>query len=253
MAKLVHNVQKKQHRERSQLTSRARLGHLEKHKDYVKRAQDYHKKEKSLKILREKVKERNEDEYYHGMHSRKLDQKNNLLYVDRNNNEDLSNDQVKLLKSQDVNYIRTLRTAELNKIENYRKKNLIINSTSLNKESDNHKVFVDNKNELKNFKPEVYFNTSKELLHKRENRLTNDQLLETEFSSFDSTVNESLKRKKLKNLKIMQSHIKRESELKNIEQRMNLQREVMKNGSKKKITDPKTGKISFKWKKQRKR
>ena len=85
MAKLVHDVQKRQHRERSQLTGRSRLGFLEKHKDYVKRAQDYHKKEATLKILRSKVTERNPDEYYHGMHSRKVDAKGLfcLLYTSR--------------------------------------------------------------------------------------------------------------------------------------------------------------------------
>lgn len=110
---------KKQHRERSQLTSRTRYGFLEKHKDYVKRAQDFHRKQSSLKILREKVKERNPDEYYHAMHSRKTDAKGLLITSRHGEDEDesLSMDQVKLLKTQDSNYVRTLRQLELKKLE----------------------------------------------------------------------------------------------------------------------------------------
>lgn len=137
MAKLVHNVQKKQHRERSQLTGRSRLGLLEKHKDYVKRAQDYHKKEKSLKILRSKAKERNPDEYYHGMHSRGVDSKG-LLHSSRHGTDDdasLSMDQVKLMKTQDSNYVRTLRQMELHKT-NKKSKDLLFDSNGT------HTVFV---------------------------------------------------------------------------------------------------------------
>ena len=68
MAKLVHDIQKKQHRERSQVASRDRLGFLEKHKG-IKRARNFHQKEATLKILREKAKARNPDEFYYGMNS----------------------------------------------------------------------------------------------------------------------------------------------------------------------------------------
>ncbi|KAJ3079507.1 UTP11-like, U3 small nucleolar ribonucleoprotein [Quaeritorhiza haematococci] len=60
-------VKRREHKERSQLSSRARLGLLEKHKDYVLRARDYHRKQDRLKSLREKALFRNPDEFYFKM------------------------------------------------------------------------------------------------------------------------------------------------------------------------------------------
>lgn len=254
MAKLVHNVQKKQHRERSQLTGRSRLGLLEKHKDYVKRAQDYHKKEKSLKILRSKAKERNPDEYYHGMHSRGVDSKG-LLHSSRHGTDDdasLSMDQVKLMKTQDSNYVRTLRQMELHKT-NKKSKDLLFDSNGT------HTVFVDSKEDMEEFRPEEFFNTTHEMLNRRENRLTREQLTSNVGRS-DSLLpspssimpKESLDKKKLKRYKLVKEHLERESDLKKVQQKMELQREVMKKGSKKKLIDQ-NGNVSFKWRKQRKR
>ncbi|CCF57970.1 hypothetical protein KAFR_0D03220 [Kazachstania africana CBS 2517] len=248
MAKLVHDVQKKQHRERSQVTSRARLGFLEKHKDYVKRAQDYHRKENTLKVLRSKAKERNPDEYYHAMHSRKVDEKGLLITSRRSAEEDesLSTDQVKLLKTQDSNYVRTLRQIELKKLDK-KSKDLMFQANG------RHTVFVDNQKEMEEFVPEKHFNTTSEMLERRENRLTRDQLTSNgSMSSSAIMPKESLEKKKLKKFKIVKQHMEREQKLKGVQQRMDLQREVMKKGSKKKVTDSK-GNVSFKWKNQRKR
>lgn len=252
MAKLVHNVQKKQHRERSQLTGRTRLGHLEKHKDYVKRAQDYHKKENTLKILRGKAKERNPDEYYHAMTSRKVDSKGLLVTSRRSEEEDssLTMDQVKLLKTQDSNYVRTLRQME-SQLVNKKSKELLFTS------SGKHTVFVDTKEEMEDFSPEKYFNTTTEMINRRENRLTREQLTSNTTSKDLSNPSlimpkESLAKKKLKKFKMVKSHLERETKLKEVQQRMDLQREVMKKGSKKKVIDSK-GNVSFKWSKQRKR
>lgn len=64
---LRNSLHRRNHKERSQLAHRSRLGLLEKHKDYVKRARDFHSKQSRIKRLREKAAERNKDEFYFGM------------------------------------------------------------------------------------------------------------------------------------------------------------------------------------------
>ena len=101
-ASFKNAFQSKSHRERSQLSSREKLGLLEKKKDYVKRAKDFHSKEKRLKALRWKALNRNPDEFYHKMISSQT--KNGLHWEQRSSNYD--SDTILLLKRQDLNYIR---------------------------------------------------------------------------------------------------------------------------------------------------
>jgi len=67
MSSLRNSLHRKNHKERSQLLHRQRFGILEKHKDYVLRARDYHSKQDRVKRLRQKAAERNKDEFYFGM------------------------------------------------------------------------------------------------------------------------------------------------------------------------------------------
>jgi U3 small nucleolar RNA-associated protein 11 len=94
---------RKNHKERGQLDSRKRLGLLEKHKDYVHRARDYSSKQARIKKLREKAAFRNKDEFYWGMVKGKT--QNGVALGDRGNVA-LSSETVKLLKTQDVRYVR---------------------------------------------------------------------------------------------------------------------------------------------------
>ncbi|KAA1468036.1 u3 small nucleolar RNA-associated protein 11 [Dentipellis sp. KUC8613] len=114
MSSLRNSLHRRNHKERSQLAHRSRLGILEKHKDYVLRARDYHSKQDRLTRLRQKAADRNKDEFYFGMNNQRT-QKG--VHIKDRGNSALPVDMVKVLKSQDENYIRTMRTAGLKKIE----------------------------------------------------------------------------------------------------------------------------------------
>jgi hypothetical protein len=68
---LRNSIHRRSHKERSQLAHRSKLGLLEKHADYVKRARDYHSKQDRLTRLKQKAAERNKDEFYFSMQNEK--------------------------------------------------------------------------------------------------------------------------------------------------------------------------------------
>lgn len=241
MPKYVHDIQKKQHRERAQPTERKRLGFLEKKKDYKLRAKDYHDKQNRLKTLREKGFHRNPDEYYHGMTLRKTD-KQGVLIKDRETSVSLSVDQVKLLKTQDENYVKTKRMNEEKQIERL-SEGIMFGSRA------NHTVFVEDQGEFDNFDVAKHFNTDKRLVDRVENRVRLEQLTEeVPVVARSEEQRKKIEDWKIKNMKKLQQKILRSKELAGVEQELAGQREGMKNGDKKKI-----GKNSFKWKSQRKK
>jgi U3 small nucleolar RNA-associated protein 11 len=65
------HLPRKNHKERAQPQGRKKWGLLEKHKDYVIRAKDYHKKQDYLRKLKEKAAFRNPDEFYFNMNRSK--------------------------------------------------------------------------------------------------------------------------------------------------------------------------------------
>lgn len=231
-----HDVAKKQHRERSQPLERKKWGLLEKKKDYKLRAQDFHRKEAQLRILRKKASERNVDEYNHSM-LRKQTDKRGILVSDRGNVV-LSNDAVKLLKTQDSNYIKTLSNNEKRQIEKSEGQVLFTSRGE-------HTVFVDTQKEAVQFSPTEYFGTTEELLEKRDNRLRKEQL---ENLSIEEN---HIGNKKLSKYKQIRDRLERQKELDKVQQEMDLQRELMKKGEKKKVIQ--NGKVNWKWKNVRKK
>ncbi|KAJ9152109.1 U3 small nucleolar RNA-associated protein 11 [Pleurostoma richardsiae] len=123
MSSIRNAVQRRNHKERAQPLERSKLGLLEKHKDYALRAKDYKKKQSTLKSLRQKAAERNEDEFYFSMVSRKGPGSaltggkrwDGTVRGDRGNTA-LSVETVRLLKTQDMGYLRTMRNIALKEV-----------------------------------------------------------------------------------------------------------------------------------------
>ena len=116
---------KKEYKERVQPSARRKLGMLEKHKDYVQRAQDHHKKQKELKALRRKAENRNPDEFRFEMENarldpatgkwRKLPSKRELEDEEKHGKEEQ-----RLLQTQDIAYLEMRRSVDLRKVEKLR-------------------------------------------------------------------------------------------------------------------------------------
>ncbi|KAG2057046.1 small-subunit processome [Suillus hirtellus] len=111
---LRNSLHRRNHKERSQLSHRAKFGILEKHKDYVQRARDYHSKQDRITRLRQKAADRNKDEFYFGMNKERTVQG---VHVKDRGNISMPMDMVKLLKTQDEGYVRTMRANGIKKIE----------------------------------------------------------------------------------------------------------------------------------------
>ncbi|KIK94110.1 hypothetical protein PAXRUDRAFT_33705 [Paxillus rubicundulus Ve08.2h10] len=111
---LRNSLHRRNHKERSQLANRAKYGILEKHKDYVLRARDYHSKQDRLNRLRQKAADRNKDEFYFAMNKERTAEG---VHAKDRGNVAIPMDMVKLLKTQDEGYIRTMRAVGLKKID----------------------------------------------------------------------------------------------------------------------------------------
>lgn len=150
-------VHRRNHRERAQPHERRKLGLLEKHKDYSERAKDYNKKQAYLKTLRNKAAERNEDEFYFGMMSRKGPQSringkdwSGTVKKDQSHKK-LAVDKVRLLKTQDIKYIRTMKQVAAKEVAKLREQVVLTKGfDNIDKEDDQ----VDDSDEEEEFNPE---------------------------------------------------------------------------------------------------
>lgn len=240
----------KAHRERSQPGSRAHLGFLEKKKDYKKRADDQHRKDKILKKLKIKALNRNPDEFYFKMvHNKKVDG----LHQPQEDEVSFSDEQLHLMHSQDLRYIRMKRMTEANKIMRLRSE---LHFLDFDEEvKTKHTIFVDSDKDAKMFDAAKHFQTLPELVGRKHNRIRTDQLEHINMNKDLTAENvETMLSDKQNKYNLLLKRIDREKELGVIEQKMQTQKNLLDKTKCWKVKkERKNLSAQYKWKFQRKK
>lgn len=160
------------HKERSQLGFRKQLGLLEKKKDYKLRADDYHRKQKTLMALRKKAMDKNPDEFHFKMiHSQLKDG----VHVIKPKEEEITEEQKKVMRTQDIRYIEMKRVSEMKKVERLKSELHLLDNDDDDddeKKKKKHVFFVDSKKEVEDFDLAKHLNTVPELVNRTYNRPT---------------------------------------------------------------------------------
>ena len=183
MSSLRNAVKRITHKERAQPQSRSHLGILEKKKDYRIRARDYHNKEDRIRSLREKAAMRNPDEFYFGMNRAEVKDGKHHKTLEARQKElegTIGADAVRIMKSQDLSYVRMQRQQDAKKIEKLQSSLHFLGDTVADGDNDRrsiiskkgrkHTVFVDSKSKAKYFDVATHFNTLPELAGRTFNR-----------------------------------------------------------------------------------
>ncbi|OQR68793.1 putative U3 small nucleolar RNA-associated protein 11-like [Tropilaelaps mercedesae] len=206
------------HKERHQLADRKHLGALEKRKDYRVRAKDANQKRAEIKRLRQKVLEKNLDEFYFHMKNSALV---NGVHHDKVKGEEFTDEQLKLMQTQDFRYIQMKRVVETQKIEKLKGELHCIGITP--EVTNKHTFFDDDGQPLKKVRNlGERLGTAEELVTRKYNRVQLEDL-ETEIAINENTLKEAAKESKRKYHELA-SRVKREHELRVLEEKVRIKK-----------------------------
>ncbi|KAJ2028075.1 hypothetical protein GGI01_002480 [Coemansia sp. RSA 376] len=236
---------RREHKERGQISSRKKLGFLEKHKDYVLRARDYNEKQRQLKRLRERASTRNPDEFYFNMEKSQM--QDGVHVEDRK--QALPADIQKLMDTQDVTYVKMQRDINKKKIEKLQQDLHIVED----EDSVRHTVFVDDKQMVKDFDAAKHFGTTEEFVGRKHNRPREEDLDSVEIvRPSENHLKRAVKVRETR-LVELRDRLVRADQLQRAESEMLLRRALKEKGRKKKVGKDRLGLAVYKWKAERKK
>ncbi|NP_001087341.1 UTP11, small subunit processome component L homeolog [Xenopus laevis] len=219
------------HKERSQPGFRKNLGLLEKKKDYKLRAEDYRKKRNTLNALRKKALDKNPDEFYFKMTSSKQE---DGVHVIKQKTEEVTDEQAKVMRTQDIKYVEMKRVAEAKKIERL-KSELHLLETEGN-QRNTHTFFCDSKKEVLQFDLAAQLKTAPELVNRVYNRPTLETL-HKEAVKGEATPQQlkRLAKKRLHEYDVLKQRIERERKMFVISQKIQSRKDLLDKREKVKV------------------
>ncbi|KAI3723330.1 hypothetical protein L2E82_34824 [Cichorium intybus] len=229
MSSLKHAVHRRAHKERSQPKERKRFGLLEKHKDYVVRAKAFHKKEDYLQKLKEKAAFKNPDEFYFKMiNSKTVDG----VHKQAGEPNKYTQEELLLMKSQDIGYILQKVQSEKKKIEK-----LTATLHSLDSQPSNKHVYYAEDRE-----------DAKKILSETKNV--------GRFQAFED-LPDKIKRRTATSYRELEARKGRLQELEKVYNEMAMKQELQKKGKKRKLREDEivcpSSRPVYKWRNERKR
>ncbi|KAL8201636.1 hypothetical protein R6Q57_010783 [Mikania cordata] len=229
MSSLKHAVHRRAHKERSQPKERKRFGLLEKHKDYVVRAKAFHKKEDYLQNLKEKAAFRNPDEFYFKMINTKTV---DGVHKQGSGSNKYTEEELLLMKSQDIGYILQKLQSEKKKIER-----LTATLHSLDSQPSNkHVYYAEDREDAK--------------------RILSETKSGGGLPAFED-LPDKIKRKMAASYRELEARRNRVQELEKVYNEMALKQELQKKGRKRKLRYDEivcpTSRPVYKWRTERKR
>jgi U3 small nucleolar RNA-associated protein 11 len=202
MSSLRNAVKRITHKERAQPKHREKkFGLLEKKKDYKYRAIGYHRKEDRLKQAKRAASMRNPDEFYFGMHNHQVDvegkHRKTQAAKQAEFEKEIGSDTIRIMKDQDLKYIRLQKQRDAKKIEKLQSNLHFIDPLS-SSEKRKHTIFVDTPEEADTFDAARYFDTLPDLVGRAFNRprlsdLKNQKLIKTNPNTDDDEDDEEEK------------------------------------------------------------
>ena len=241
-------IRSREHKERSQLAVRAKLGILEKRKDYVLRARDYHRKQDTLKALKIRARNRNPDEFHFGMI-------NSRLINGRHVNDwsvktkSLPADMLKLMKTQDIGYISVQKNANLKKLEREEQELAVAQAarSTQNIPIRQHIFFAEDDSERNELVENIQ--QAKKMIEPEQIPLENNQ-----DDSILAELNKCPEDNTLKRLRAqVMSRRDRVAHLEKLEYKMRLDTQLLGKGRREKIGTDEYGFPKFKWAAERKK
>ncbi|TYI14925.1 hypothetical protein ES332_A08G154200v1 [Gossypium tomentosum] len=220
MSSLRNAISRRAHKERAQLSSRRKFGLLEKQKDYVVRAKAFHKKEETLRACK----------------CRKLIWSSflifRILYLYRSQANKYTQEELMLMKTQDIGYILQKLQSERKKIE---KLTAVLHSVD-NHPSNRHIYYAEDREEARELQ---------------------SQASESRVTPPSGDIPDLIKRKTVASYRELEARKSRVNQLEKLYMEMSLKKELQKKGRKRKLREDElvcpTSKPVYKWRSERKR